>query len=108
MDEILIFTVNDGAVVDFWAKDLLKVPEAMNGDFFKVAGDPKGDLAKACGMELTATGPVGVLGHGRSKRFACIVDDGKVSFVAVSESDEDPAGDTDPSASMPDAILRQM
>lgn len=122
VDEVLIFTVNDGAVVSFWREYLrggcLAVPKAPDdikkgldvdqGAFVKFAGDPKGELAKACGMEMTAAGPVAVLGHTRSKRFACIVENGKVTWVDVSESPTDPAGDGDPSKTMPDAVLKNL
>lgn len=122
VDEVLIFTVNDGAVVSFWREYLsggdLSAPKAADdikkglgvdkSAFVKFAGDPQGELAKACGMEMTHAGPVGVLGHARSKRFACIVENGKVTWFDVSESPTDPAGDGDPSKTMPDAVLQNL
>lgn len=119
---MLIFTVNDGAVVSFWREYLtggdLSAPKAAadikkglgvdSSAFVKFAGDPKGELAKACDMEMTHNGPVTVLGHQRSKRFACIVENGKVTWFDVSESPTDPAGDGDPSKTMPDAVLQNL
>jgi len=122
VDEVLIYTVNDGAVVAFWRKYLLgedlSVPKEAadikkglgvdKSAFVKFAGDSKGELAKACDMELTHAGPVTTLGHHRSKRFACIVENGKVTWFDVSESPTDPAGDGDPSKTMPDAVLKHL
>lgn len=119
---MLIFTVNDGAVVSFWREYLsggdLSAPKAADdikkglgldkSAFVKFAGDPKGELAKACDMEMTHAGPVTVLGHGRTKRFACIVEEGKVAWFDVSEKPDDPAGDGDPSKTMPDAVLKHL
>lgn len=122
VDEVLIFTVNDGAVVSFWreyltggnfsgpkaADDIKKGLNVDKNAFVKFAGDPKGELAKACGMEMTHEGPVTVLGHNRSKRWACIVENGKVTWFDVSEGPTDPAGDGDPSKTMPDAVLKNL
>lgn len=118
---MLIFTVNDGAVVSFWVdylKDRMRVKsadqiktnaEALDPEnFTKFAADVEGELAKACGMELVADGPLKVLGRHRSKRFACIVENGKVQWVDVSEEADDPAGDADPSKTMPDAVLKHL
>ena len=44
-------------------------------------------------------GPVSVLGPGRCKRFAMIVDNGEIKTVRVSEAPGDPAGGDDPSLS---------
>lgn len=47
-------------------------------------------------MSLRHPGPMSVLGNPRCKRFAMIVDDGIVKAVEVSEAEDDPAGDNDP------------
>eukprot|EP00392_Amoebophrya_sp_AT5.2_P012115 g12210.t1 len=104
VDEVLIFTTNDGATVTAWREFKFGGHPALH-EFVKIAGNPNGELAKLCGMELVADGPSNTLGVGRSKRWAAIVQDGKVKWVAVSEKDDDPAGDDDPSKTMPDAVL---
>jgi len=68
-------------------------------------GDPAGDLTAALDMAMTHPGPPSVGIIGRSKRFALIIDDGVVTNVAVSEGEDDPAGDADPSATLAEAML---
>ena len=68
-------------------------------------GDPYGEFTKAVDMELTHPGPIGKGLVGRSKRFAMHVVNNVVQYVAVSESEDDPAGDQDPSATTYDAML---
>jgi len=68
-------------------------------------GDPSGAFSKALDMEMTHPGPPSVGIIGRCKRHAVYVVDGVVKAVAVSEGEDDPAGDDDPSATMPDAML---
>ena len=50
-------------------------------------------------MVLDHPGPMGVLGNPRCKRFACLIVDGVIKTMHVSEGEngEDPAGDDDPS-----------
>jgi len=106
VDEVLIFTTNDGATTASWREFKFNDFGGNASDFVKILADPPGDLAKACDLELTASGPLGTLGHNRSKRFAALVEDGIVKWFAISESEDDPAGDVDPSNSMPDAVLK--
>lgn len=67
--------------------------------------DPAATLTKALDLEMTDDGPPSVGIIGRSKRFAMNVVDGVVQYVAVSEGPDDPAGDSDPSASLAEAML---
>mmetsp|Transcript_11893 Transcript_11893/g.20152 ORF Transcript_11893/g.20152 Transcript_11893/m.20152 type:complete len:94 (+) Transcript_11893:359-640(+) len=68
-------------------------------------GDPAGEFTKAVDMEMTHPGPPSVGIIGRCKRWAMHVVDGEVKYVAVSEGEDDPAGDEDPSATLAPAIL---
>jgi len=68
--------------------------------------DPAGDFTKALDLEMTDSGPPSVGIIGRSKRFALIVKDGSLTHVGVSEGEGDPAGDSDPSASLAEAMLK--
>lgn len=100
IDEVLVYCVNDGAVMEAWAED-----QDIDGSIIKFMGDPAGEFTKALGMEMTHPGPPSVGIIGRSKRFAMHVMNGSVQHVAVSESPDDPAGDEDPSATCVDAML---
>jgi peroxiredoxin len=71
----------------------------------KLMGDPAGELRDAFGMELTHPGPIGKGLLGRCKRHAVYAVNGEIKAVQVSESETDPAGDTDPSKTLPPAML---
>ena len=62
--------------------------------------DPAATLTKALDMEMTHEGPPSVGIIGRCKRFAIHVDDEEIKTVVVSEGPDDPAGDSDPSATL--------
>mmetsp|Transcript_25580 Transcript_25580/g.63065 ORF Transcript_25580/g.63065 Transcript_25580/m.63065 type:complete len:112 (-) Transcript_25580:345-680(-) len=103
IDEVLVYCVNDGAVMSAWA------------DFMKIAGsnitflaDTRSELTKALGLTLDHPGPMSVLGNTRCKRFAIFCDDGVIKHMEVSASDTDPAGDDDPSASCIDNMLAKI
>lgn len=68
-------------------------------------GDPSGALKDALDIAMTHPGPPSVGIIGRCKRHAIFAVDGTVKAFAVSEAEGDPAGDDDPSATMPDAML---
>mmetsp|Transcript_28980 Transcript_28980/g.61026 ORF Transcript_28980/g.61026 Transcript_28980/m.61026 type:complete len:99 (+) Transcript_28980:332-628(+) len=95
--------VNDGAVMQAWAKN-----QKTGLSMLSFMGDPNSKLTKALDLELTAEGPIEVLGPGRCKRFAMHVVNGVIKAVNVSESPDDPTGDSDPSASLADGILATM
>lgn len=90
-----------------WANDLgVEHSEAGNMEgHFTFLGDPAGALTKKLDMELTHPGPASVGIIGRSKRFAIYAVNGEVKYVAVSEAEDDPAGDDDPSATLAPAVL---
>ena len=77
VDTIACLSVNDAFVMGAWAKD------QGAGDKVLLLADGSGDLTKALGMELdlSARG-LGV----RSQRYAMVVDDGKVSWLALEEN----------------------
>ena len=78
VDEILCVSVNDVFVMDAWGK-------TQNAEEIVMVADGSGDFARAVGLELdlTARG-LGV----RSRRYAMIVDDGVLSYLAVEEGPE--------------------
>ena len=98
-----MFCVNDGQVMDAWAKDM-----KIEGSNIEFLADPCGEVAKALGMVLTHPGPVHVLGPNRSKRFTMFVEDGVIKVIALSEGPDDPAGDGDPSNSCIDSVLAKI
>jgi peroxiredoxin len=100
IDEVLIYCVNDGAVMKGWADR-----HEIEGSMITMMGDPSGAFTKACGMELTDEGPIGKGLIGRCKRWAMYCDNNIIKYVAVSEAPDDPAGDNDPSTTLYDAML---
>ena len=77
VQEVLCVSVNDAFVMGAWGKD------QGAGGKVRMLADGNGELAKALGLELDASG----FGMGRrSKRYAIIANDGKVEQVLVDES----------------------
>jgi len=100
IDEVLVYCVNDGAVMAGWAED-----QGISGSIVSFLADTRAELTKALGVELTHEGPMHALGNLRCKRFGLYVDNGVVKHVAVSEGPDDPAGDEDNSASAAKGML---
>ena len=90
-----------------WAKDqgVEHCEAGDDGGRITFLGDPTGELTEKLDMQLTHAGPASVGIIGRCKRFAVWAVNGDVKYVAVSEADEDPAGDDNPSATLAPAIL---
>ncbi len=77
VDTIACVSVNDVFVMDAWAKN------TGAGNKVLFLADGNGDFARAIGMDLDASG----FGMGtRSKRYAMIVDNGKVTALNVEPS----------------------
>ena len=75
VDNIVCLSVNDAFVMDAWGKD-------KNAEQLLMVADGNGDFTKALGLEMDGSG----FGLGtRSQRYAMIVDDGKVTKLAVEE-----------------------
>ena len=104
VENVIIFCVNDGAVMGIWNKEQVESYGKPNTlvTFF---GDPAGELTRACGMELTDPRPIEKGLIGRCKRFAMYVVNSVVQYVVVCESEDDPAGDEDPSATCAPALI---
>lgn len=77
VDVVAVTAVNDVFVLDVWAK----ASDAKGQIEF--LSDGNGDFAKAIGLDLDASG--GGLGL-RSKRYAMILDDMVVTYLAVEDS----------------------
>jgi len=75
VDTIVCMAVNDVFVMDAWGK-------SQNAEEILMVADGSGEYTKKLGMELDLTG--GGLGV-RSRRYAMIVDDGKVTYLGVDD-----------------------
>ena len=84
-----------------WAEDQMIDPNGM----IQFMGDPEGALTRTLEMELNHPGPHSVGIIGRCKRFAVYAVNGEVKYVAVSEREDDPAGDDYPEATLAEAML---
>jgi len=98
---VIIYCVNDGAVMDAWAKD----QGVEENGLITLMGDPSGTLTKALDMVLDHPGPMSKLGYERCKRFALYIVDGVVKLVRVAEKDDDPAGDDFPEVTLAPQML---
>ena len=71
----------------------------------RVGVEPSAELTKALDMEMTHPGPPSVGIIGRCKRFALHAVDEEIKALVVSEGPDDPAGDSDPSATLAPAMI---
>ncbi|MEL6957879.1 MAG: peroxiredoxin [Pseudomonadota bacterium] len=78
VDEIICVAVNDPFVMDAWGASTGAADAGLT-----FLGDASAEFTKAIGMDFTAP-PVGL--YDRSKRFAMVVEDGKVSVLHVEEN----------------------
>lgn len=104
VDEVIVFCVNDGAVMNAWAKDQ-EIPE---GGLITFMGDPTSSLVRALDIELTHPGPLGLGLQGRGRRVAIYAEDGVAKIVRVAEAMDDPAGDDHPDITLADAMLKNI
>lgn len=109
VDDIIVYCVNDGAVMAAWAEDQgVKCLEDSLDDpnnILHLFADPYGMVTESLDMEMTAAGPkmVGLLN--RSKRFALYIVDGTVQIARVAEAEDDPAGDSRPDITLAESMI---
>jgi len=101
--DVLVYCVNDGAVMTAWAQD-----QGVDGSIITFLGDPRSELTKALDLVLDHPGPMSVLGNPRCKRFSMLIDDGVIKTVNVAASDDDPAGDDNPTVSLVEKMLEDL
>lgn len=90
--------------MDAWAKD-----QGVDGKgIITFMGDPRGELTKALGMEMTHAGPCGKLGPGRCKRFSAFIDEGIIKSFNVAEAPDDPAGDDRPEVACVEKMMADL
>jgi len=100
---VLVYCVNDGAVMLGWAK-----AQGTEGSIVSLLGDPRSEVTRALGVTLDHPGPMSVLGNPRCKRFSMLIDDGVIKTINVAHTAEDPAGDSDPSVSLVEKMLEDL
>lgn len=103
VDAVLVYCVNDGAVMEAWAKD-----QFIEDTIVKFLGDPRSELTKALDMVLDHPGPMGVLGNPRCKRHSMFVDDGIIKTINVAAYEDDPAGDNNPTVTLVEKMLEDI
>ena len=101
IDAVVVYCVNDAAVMLAWAKN-----QKVGLSMLQLMGDPKGDLTKALDMQMNHPGPESKGLYGRCKRHAIYIDNGVIKAINVSEAEDDPAGDADPSNTLADAMIK--
>ena len=78
VDEIICISVNDPFVMKAWGEATGASEAGLT-----LLGDAQGAFTKAIGMDFDAP-PAGLIG--RSKRYAMVVEDGRVTLLHVEES----------------------
>jgi len=78
VDEIICVSVNDPFVMKAWGEATGALEAGVT-----MLGDPQGTFTKAIGMDFDAV-PAGLIG--RSKRYAMVVEDGKVTVLHAEEN----------------------
>ena len=102
MDEVIIYCVNDGAVMKAWSEDQ---GVGEDNSMITLMADPTADVTAALDMQLIDDGPIGKGLINRCKRFALYVVDGEVKIVRIAEKMGDPAGDDFPEDTLPEAMI---
>ncbi|EKD17923.1 AhpC/TSA family protein [Drepanopeziza brunnea f. sp. 'multigermtubi' MB_m1] len=74
--KVFVVSVNDSFVMAAWGKSLDK--DASSG--IRFLGDPSGEFTRALDVEFAAAP---LLGTNRSKRYAMVVEGGKVKSISV-------------------------
>lgn len=101
---MLIYAVNDGAVMGAWAKD-----QGVEGhELIKLVGDTRMELTKHFGLVLDHAGPMSVLGNNRCKRSSMLVDNGVIKSINVADAADDPAGDDRPETTLAEKMLEDL
>jgi len=100
---VLIFCVNDGAVMKAWAKK-----QGIEGSIITFLADTRSALTKALGLALVHEGPMAVLGNPRCQRFSMLIDDGAIKTINVAAAEDDPAGDARPEVACVEKMLEDL
>jgi 2-Cys peroxiredoxin 5 len=74
--KVFVVSVNDAFVMNAWGKSL----DADKSSGIRFLGDPDGSFTRALDVEFNSAA---ILGNNRSKRYALVVKDGKITDVNV-------------------------
>ena len=107
IEEVMLYCVNDAAVMKAWAKDQTVQDDDNDNDNNVVFyADPTGTVTREFDMIMDHPGPISVGLLGRCKRFAMYIDDGDIKYTVVAEDvDFDPAGDDFPEKVLPAQMI---
>ena len=111
VDDVIIYCVNDGAVMGAWAENQgvsqlsSELESDLDDSIIHLFGDPYGEVTESLDMELTAVGPKMVGLVQRCKRFALYVVNGTVEIKRIAEADNDPAGDDYPDVTLAESMI---
>lgn len=83
---VVVVSVNDPFVMKAWAKDL----DASSSSGIRFLADPHAELTNALDLAFDATA---IFGQPRSKRYALVIEDGKVKEVFVEPDNTGVNGD---------------
>jgi len=100
IDEVIVYCVNDGAVMDAWAQD-----QKIEGTIVSFFADPYQSLTNFLGMNLDHPGPISLGLTNRCKRNAIYFENGVAQFTRIAESPDDPAGDDHPEITCAPSII---
>merc|ERR1712070_670387 len=104
IDEVIVYCINDGAVMDAWADDQ-QVGRDGSGSMINMLADPHGKLTDALGVRMSHDGPYSLFGVNRCKRFSAFIQNGILKVLNVAERSDDPAGDDYPENSLVDKMV---
>lgn len=100
---MIIYAVNDAAVMTAWAKD-----QGTEGSGIKLLGDPAMELTKKLGVILDHPGPSAKGIIKRCQRFSMYVNDCKIKIFNLAAKDDDPAGDDHPEVSLAEQMIKDL
>jgi len=103
VSDVLVFCVNDGAVMTGWAKD-----QGVGGSIIKMLGDPRSEVTRAFDLVLDDAGPMENLGYPRCQRFSMLIDNGVIKSINLPGTPSDPAGDNHPSNSLVETMIEDL
>ena len=101
MEEVIVYCVNDGAVMQAWGES-----QNIENTYITFFADPFGDLTRGLGVLMDHAGPADVGIINRCKRNVILFKEGVAEYVAVAEGDDDPAGDLRPDITLAEAVLK--
>ena len=102
IDEILVYCVNDAAVMEAWSDKMNVKPKSL----VTMLADPGCKFTEAMGLAMPADEVPPQLGYVRSKRYAAVFNDGKCTNLFVSAAPGDPAGDDAPESTFAENFLK--